>query len=73
MKLWIILVKFIFIGALFIVSNNNLYLSNVNDRAQFYNDFNLWIDGIYLHASQITGYIVDSGWLPENNSSAPSK
>lgn len=64
MKLWIILIKFIFIGALFIVSNQNLYLNNTEDLKTFSELYLSWFGQLYTHIGRITGYVIDSEWLP---------
>jgi hypothetical protein len=66
MKLWIIFVKFLFIGALFIVSNENLYLKDGEDLNKFTELYVSWLSQIYTHAGQITGYVINSEWLPHN-------
>jgi len=71
MKVTIIILKFLFLGALFIVSNQNLYLGQSLDRTEFVHSFYSWIDTLVQHAYQITGYVVDSEWLPSQNSSGP--
>ena len=64
MKVYLFILKFLFIGALFIVSNNNLHLADINERGIFYNSFYSWITGLIDHAAQITGYVTKSEWLP---------
>jgi hypothetical protein len=72
MKFLIFVVKFLVIGALFLVSNNNLYLSNVDDRAIFLGMFGDWIGNLYGQTIEISGYVVNSEWLPENVTSGSS-
>lgn len=67
MKIWIFIVKFIFIGSLFIVSNHNLYLSEASDRELFIDYFSSWLGKLYEKSSEITGYVVSSAWLPDKN------
>ena len=67
MKLGLFILKFLFIGALFIISNANLHLNSSVERDQFFDLFYSWLSDIFTHASQIVGYVVDSKWLPENN------
>lgn len=69
MKIWIFLIKFLFIGALFIVSNNHLYLSDPTDFDSFVGLFHTWLANIFLHSLQITGYVINSEWLPPGNES----
>ncbi len=68
MKITISLVKFLFIGALFIVSNENLFLNNPEHLSKFFELFYIWLSGIFSQAWQITGYVINSEWLPGNAS-----
>jgi len=69
MKVSIILVKFLFIGALFIVSNHSLYLNDVADRETFFDLYYGWLDSLFGQFSHITGYVLKSEWLPGSNES----
>ena len=71
MKIGIFIFKFLFLGALFIVSNENLYLNDVQDREIFYDHFYSWLETLFEHSSQIAGYVIDSEWLPQENSQGP--
>ena len=66
MKVIIFLIKFLFIGALFIVSNENLYLNNQEDFSSFYDMFFSWLSNLSGHVLKIAGYVVNSEWLPRN-------
>lgn len=66
MKFAIFLVKFMVIGALFLVSNNVLYLGDVDDRTTFLSMYGDWIRDLYGQTIEISGYVVNSEWLPEN-------
>jgi len=68
MKFWIFIVKFLVIGALFLVSNNNLHLGDVDERTVFLEMYGSWIGDLYEQTLVITGYVVNSEWLPENDS-----
>lgn len=67
MKIWIFVIKFLFIGALFIVSNYNLNLGNPEHFEMFKGFYFSWLDGVYQRGAQVTGYVVESGWLPPTN------
>ena len=67
MKIYLFILKFLFIGALFIVSNNNLHLINLEERNVFYSNFYSWLSGLFDSVGQITGYITKSEWLPQTN------
>ena len=72
MKVTIILLKILFIGALFIVSNQNLYLSQQQDLDTFLGLYYSWLDSLYLSAVDITGYVVNVEWLPHNSTQLDS-
>ncbi|MEK6910728.1 MAG: hypothetical protein AABW82_03055 [Nanoarchaeota archaeon] len=67
MKVTILVVKMFFVAALFIISNQNLYMSNVDDRGTFYDYYTNWIDTLFHQAFVISGYVVKFEWLPSNN------
>ena len=70
MKIYISILKFFFIGALFIVSNEHLYLSNSVDVGTFFNMFYDWLENLFGHGMEITGYVINSEWLPGNTTTA---
>ncbi len=65
MKVYLFILKFLFIGALFIVSNNNLHLINLEERNVFYGSFYSWLSNLFDSVGQITGYVIKSQWLPQ--------
>jgi len=69
MKVTIIIIKLLFLGALFIISNHELYLSEINDREVFFNMYYDWIDGIFSQTLSVTAYVAKFEWLPETNQS----
>lgn len=69
MKIRMILVKLLFLGALFIISNNNLHLVDNGERETFFNYYSSWIGNIFNQGVQVTGYVVKFEWLPKTNSS----
>jgi len=64
MKIWLSLLKFFLLGAFFIVSNENLYLTNPTDLDIFTSQFSSWLANLIDHGMEITGYVVNSEWLP---------
>ncbi len=66
MRISIILVKLIFIGALLIIANHNLHLNNPIEREVFYSEFFGWFDNLYQSSLGIVGYVARSEWLPSN-------
>ncbi|MBU0466927.1 MAG: hypothetical protein KJ718_00930 [Nanoarchaeota archaeon] len=71
MKITISILKFLFLGALFIVSNENLHLNEVQERTEFYGLFYSWLETLFNHSMQIVGYVTDSEWLPQENPQGP--
>ena len=65
MKIQIIIVKLIVLGALFIISNQNLHLAVPEERAVFLNEYSSWFTNIIHQIAQVTGYVVRFDWLPE--------
>ena len=66
MKAQIVIVKLIVLGALFIISEQNLYLTVASDRAIFFNVYSSWVREIFNQAAQVTGYVVRLDWLPRD-------
>lgn len=64
MKITIFLIKFLFLGALFIISNNNLALLDSQNREQFYDMYSSWLSQIFNNALALTSYVVKFEWLP---------
>lgn len=67
MKIPIIIVKLLFLGALFIISNQNLHLGVSSERQVFFHDYSAWIGNIFNKAVDVTGYIIKVDWLPDKN------
>lgn len=67
MKFNILIVKMLFVGALFIISNQNLYMSVAVDRQIFYDLYFNWINTLFDQAFEVSGYVVKFEWLPSNN------
>lgn len=64
MKVVLALVKVLFLGALFIISNQQLYLSDSNDFQEFTEDYGNWLSNIFDYGKEITGFVIRSNWLP---------
>jgi len=67
MKITIILIKFLFVGALFIISNHQLYLSNQQQMDEFFDRYYNWLSLIFENAMEVSGYVVHSAWIPDQN------
>jgi len=71
MRVGMFIFKFLFLGALFIIANEDLHLNDQMDRDAFMNTFYTWVDTLYQHSLQIVGYVVDSEWLPQEDARGP--
>lgn len=70
MRITVFIVKFLLLGAFFIISNHNLALANTDDRQEFIDVFKSWVVGVGKNVASLTGYVVDVEWLPtEGNES----
>ena len=67
MKVWILLIKFLFIGALFIINNYQLNLNNPEHFDTFQGLYYGWLEKIASYGLDLTGYVVQSEWLPDTN------
>ena len=65
MKLVMILIKVLVIGALLIISNNNLALEVSENRAVFFEEYSTWLTDLFDHGAVVVGYVVGNGWLPD--------
>lgn len=72
MKIPILIVKLLFLGALFIISNQNLHLAVSSERQTFFQDYSVWLGNLFHQAVDVTGYIIKVDWLPEKSMNAPS-
>jgi len=63
----LIIIKFFFISALFIISNGNLHLGDAVQREIFFDSYGSWFSGIFNQGAEILGYVTESKWLPQND------
>ena len=70
MKIYMLIIMFLLIGAFFIISENNLALKNYDTRIKFGNLYLSWANQIIDNSKVLTGYIIKLDWLPENESAA---
>jgi hypothetical protein len=64
MKFAVILMAFFIMGALFIISNNNLALAQPGNFEKFIGMYGSWLENIYENAFSLTGNAVKMQWLP---------
>ena len=73
MKIPMLVIKLLLLGALFIVSNHDLRLADSEDREFFIEVYGKWFDGMVDQGSQVTAYVVKFEWLPPKNLSVPDR
>lgn len=64
MRIIMLVLAFLFLGAFFIISNNDLRLSDSVQAGKFYEMYSSWFNGLMSNAVQITGNVVKMSWLP---------
>ncbi len=69
MRVLILLISFFFVSALFIISNENLHLTNKEEALKFGDLYYSWFLDIGENFFGFTGYVVKLDWLPETNQS----
>ncbi|HIG52367.1 MAG TPA: hypothetical protein EYN33_06100 [Gammaproteobacteria bacterium] len=67
MKITMILLKILFMGALLIVSNGELALKDEENRETFLNSYSYWLSNLQEHAGFFLNYILKTEWLPDTN------
>ena len=65
MKIQIFIVKLLFLGVFFILSNENIHLLIENERHLFLNIYSGWLHSLLSQAVDVTGYVVQFKWLPK--------
>ena len=65
MRFLIIILMFFILGALFIISNNDLALSKNENFEEFKFLYLSWLDNIYDNLLTITGQAVELSWIPD--------
>jgi len=68
MKGPMIVLKILFVGALLIVSNQNLHLADETEREVFFETYFAWIGSLADQGVKVTSYVVKFEWLPPKDS-----
>jgi len=67
MKILIVIVMFILIGAFFIISQNNLALKEPENIEKFASLYSGWAINLFDNFGDATGYIIKMDWLPKSS------
>jgi hypothetical protein len=65
MKAQLVIVKLLFLGALFIISNQNLHIGVTQERETFFDAYYAWVLNIVNQITDVTAYVVKFEWLPK--------
>jgi len=65
MKVFMFILIFLFIGAFFIISNENLKLNDKEDLNMFFKMYSGWFDQLLGNSKTAAGYVVKMEWLPD--------
>lgn len=66
MKIAMIVVMFLLLGAFFIVSQNNLALNSSENVDKFVSVYIDWLGSFVSDVTRLGGFVVKLEWLPEN-------
>jgi len=73
MRVFLIVLLFLFVSALLIVSNEDLHLKDKNEARKFANLYYSWALNMGGNVIKTTGYIVKFEWLPNQNNTVAIK
>ena len=65
MRVLAVVFVFLFVGALFVVSNENLHLSEREDFSKFYGMYYNWIASLLGNFKNLTLFVVKFDWIPK--------
>ena len=65
MKVFLFVLIFFILGALLIISNNNLALYDSSNVGIFLNLYSAWLDDIFSNSFNLVGKVVELDWLPK--------
>jgi len=66
MKILLFVIVFFILGALLIISNNNLALYDSSNMKIFFTSYSNWIENVYTNAFDLTEKVIEFEWLPKN-------
>lgn len=65
MKVFLFVLIFFIIGALLIISNNDLALYNPENIRTFVDLYSNWLENIFLNSFDLIGKVIELDWLPK--------
>lgn len=67
MRIFAFILVFLLLGAFFIISNNDLHLSEKSELDEFARLYYSWLGDIFSNAKSLTGYITKAEWMPSHD------
>ncbi len=68
MKIAILILMFLFIGAFFIISQNNLIMLEKENITKFTLLYKTWLSSTLTNVGDISGHVIKMDWLPNQTS-----
>lgn len=65
MKILMLIIIFFLIGVFFILSENNLHISNKTELKQFNEKYKSWLSDLGGNLKQASGFVIRLDWMPE--------
>ena len=66
-------ILFLFIGAFFIISNQNIKLNTNENIGLFLKEYGKWTDSLFSNGKTVVGYVAKMEWLPDQKLSEEKK
>ncbi len=67
MKVFQLILFFLFLSSLVVISNNNLHLKDKNQAMEFGRLYYSWLYNTGANIVQTTGYVIKFDWLPNGD------
>lgn len=64
MRFFLFILIFLFLGAMFIISNENIHLKNSEGLSKFTVEYSNWLNNLFENTKTVTGYVAKLEWLP---------
>jgi hypothetical protein len=64
MRILVFIFLFLFLGAMFVVTENSLALVEKENRSNFFGLYEEWFENFFINIKTITGNVVGLEWFP---------
>ena len=65
MRLLVFIFLFLFLGAMFVVTENSLALAEQGNMVKFFGLYETWMENFIVNVKTITGDVVGLEWFPK--------